>query len=173
MEDEVTPSLPEIVGLVVERVSNCYQKHDLCCSEAISSVLSQAFASGLSAREAVQLGAGFCHGMGGAGCSCGALTGSVLILSCYLGPHGPSGLQKKEFRSCIRELHHQFQERFRSTCCRVLSKKRAGDRESRRVSCLELTKGGAEIAATLLLEARPELMHAVDLIFLHSSQPPL
>ncbi|MDA3785662.1 MAG: C-GCAxxG-C-C family protein [Deltaproteobacteria bacterium] len=173
MKGEVTLSLPEMVGLVVERVSNCYQKHDLCCAEAISAVLSQVFSSGLSAREAVQLGAGFCHGMGGAGCSCGALTGSVVILSYYLGPHGRQGLQKKEFRSCIRELHRQFQERFGSTCCRVLAKKGAGDKESRRVSCLELTKGGAEIAGTLLLKARPELMGSVDLVFLHSSQPPL
>lgn len=172
MKVEVTPLLPEIVGLVVERLSNCYQKHDLCCSEAISSVLSQASASGLSAREAVQTGADFCHGMGGAGCGCGALTGSVVIFPCYLGPHGPSGLQKKEFRSCIRELHHRFQKRFGSTCCRVLSRKVAGDRERCRVSCLELTKGG-EIAATFLLEARPELMRSLDLIFLHSSQPPL
>ncbi len=168
MGADSTSSPGEIVDLVVERVGNCYDKHDLCCSESISYVLSQAFASGLGARDAVQLGAGYCHGMGGAGCSCGALTGAVAILSYYLGPHGPDGLKKKQFRRCIREMHDQFRGRFRSTCCRILSKKVKGKKEVGRVSCQQLTGGGAEIATRLLLMARPELMGSVDLEFLQS-----
>lgn len=161
-------SLDEIAGLVVARVGNCYDKHDLCCSESIMYVLSQAFASGLSGRQAVQLGAGYCHGMGGAGCSCGALNGAVALLSYYLAPHGPEGLSKKKFRRCIREMHDQFRQRFRSTCCRILSKKGKGENEVRRVSCQELTEGGAEIATHLLLAASPQLMARVDLDFLHN-----
>lgn len=163
-------NIEEIVALVVERVENCYEKLGLCCSESISYVLSQAFGSGLSGRDAVQLGAGYCHGMGGAGCSCGALTGSVVILSYYLGPHGADGLQKKKFQRCIRAMHDQFRERFRSTCCRILSKKGKDETPGSRIRCKELTEGGAEIATHLLLEARPELKRKVDLEFLRSRQ---
>lgn len=170
MGTDSTSSLEEIVALVVERVDNCYDKHDLCCSEAISYVLSQAFAGGLSGRDAVQLGAGYCHGIGGAGCSCGALTGSVAMLSYYLGPHSPDGLKKKQFRRCIREMHDHFKERFHSTCCRILSKKVKGNQEVRRVSCQQLTGGGAEIATHLLLTAKPELMDSIDLQFLQSRE---
>ncbi len=173
MGRQSTPSLQEIVRLVVERVGNCYDKHDLCCSESICCVLSQSFASDLSSRDAVQLGAGYCHGMGGAGCSCGALTGAVAILSFFLGPHGSGGLKKKPFRRCIKEMHDQFRRRFRSTCCRVLSKKVKDDKETWRVSCKELSEGGAEIAAHLLLEARPELLERLDLDFLVSREKPL
>jgi len=102
MEGEVTtPSVPEIVDLVVERVSNCYQKHDLCCAEAISFVLSQAFASGLSAREVVQMGAGFCHGMGGRRVQLRGLDrlgGHSFLLS---GAPWPSGLAEEG----ISQLH--------------------------------------------------------------------
>jgi C_GCAxxG_C_C family probable redox protein len=133
-------------------------------------VLSQAFASGLSGRDAMELGAGYCHGMGGAGCSCGALTGAVALLSLYLSPHGPDGLKKKDFRRLIREMHDQFRQRFRSTCCRILSKKVKGEKELRRVSCQELTEGGAEIATLLLLAARPQLRARVDLDFLQGRE---
>lgn len=156
----------EIVGLVVARVGHCYETHRLCCSESISYVLSQAFGSGLSGRDALQLGAGFCHGMGGAGCSCGALTGAVVMLSRYLGPHGSTGLAKKKFQQTIREMHDLFRQRFRATCCRVLSKKVAAAGKERRFSCRELTEGGAEIAGRLLLAARPELLAEADLGFL-------
>ncbi|MBU0682173.1 MAG: C-GCAxxG-C-C family protein [Proteobacteria bacterium] len=170
MGSEPLANLEEIVALVVERVGNCYEKLGLCCSESISYVLSQAFGSGLSGRDAVQLGAGSCHGMGGAGCSCGALTGSVVILSYYLGPHGPDGLQKEKFQRCIRTMHNQFRERFRSTCCRILSEKVKDETPGSRISCKELTAGGAEIATHLLLEARPGLARRVDLAFLRSRQ---
>jgi C_GCAxxG_C_C family probable redox protein len=171
MNLESTPTLDETITLVVERVGNCYDKHDLCCSESIMCVISQAFASNLSAQKAVQLGAGYCHGMGGAGCSCGALTGSVALLSYFLSPHGYEGLKKKQFRRVIREMHDQFRQRFRSTCCRILSKKEKGEGE--RVSCKKLTEGGAEIASRLLLEARPQLIDAVDFDFLRSLKSPL
>ena len=160
----------DIVALVVERVGNCYEKHDLCCSEAIMYVLAQAFASDLNGRDAVLLGAGYCHGMGGAGGSCGALTGAVALLSYYLGPHSVGGLKKKNFRRCIKEMHDRFQERFRSTCCRDLIKKVKGEKDACRVRCQKLTEGGAEIATSLLLKIRPELLDVVDLDFLRSRQ---
>ncbi|MEN8258590.1 MAG: C-GCAxxG-C-C family protein [Thermodesulfobacteriota bacterium] len=164
-------SLEETVALVVDRVANCYEKHDLCCSGSIMYVLSQAITgSGLSGRDAVQLGSGYCHGMGGAGCSCGALTGSIAILSYFLGPYGTDGLKGKKFRRCIKEMHDQFRDRFKSTCCRILSKKPKGENEQRRFSCKELTEGGAEIATHLLLKARPELIGRFDLEFLQSRQ---
>ena len=170
MELDTKPSLEETVGLVVDRVANCYDKHKLCCSESIMYVLSKAFGCELSGRDAVRLGAGYCHGMGGAGCSCGALTGSVALLSYYLAPHGNEGLKKKQFRRCVREMHDQFRERFRSTCCRILSKKPKDGKELLRFSCKELTEGGAEIATRLLLKSRPELMSGADLDFLESRE---
>lgn len=164
MEPAAESLKKDIVAQVVARVADCYDKHDLCCSESICYVLSQAFAGGLSGRDAVRLGAGYCHGMGGAGCSCGALTGAVAMVAFYLSPHSPEGLRKKPFRREIRAMHDQFRQRFHSTCCRVLSKK--GEGGSRRFSCLELTEAGAEMATHVLLAARPHLMEVVDRQFL-------
>ena len=81
----VSGGVEEIVQLAVVRAGNLYKTHKLCCSESIMVMMNRGFAAGLSDQAAKQLGAGFCHGMGGAGCSCGALSGAVAMLGLLLG----------------------------------------------------------------------------------------
>jgi len=161
----------ELVQLAVERAANFYDAHKLCCSEAVIVTVNQGFGGGLSSEAALQLGAGFCHGMGGAGCTCGALSGSVAAMGLLIGPHGRDGCKKKKFRAMVREMHDRFRERFRATCCRVLSKKVKHDKKAHRANCLLLTRGGAEIAVRLLLEVRPDLVSRADRAFLAGRDP--
>jgi len=161
----------ELVQLAVERAANFYDAHKLCCSESVIVTMNRGFGGGLSSEAALQLGAGFCHGMGGAGCACGALSGSVAAMGLLLGPHGKDGCRKKIFRALVREMHDRFRARFRATCCRVLSKKVKHDKQAHWANCLELTRGGSEIAARLLLAARPELVSKADRVFLAGTDP--
>ncbi|MCG2746440.1 MAG: C-GCAxxG-C-C family protein [Desulfobulbaceae bacterium] len=160
----------ELVQLAVARAANFYDTHKLCCSEAVIVTLNQGFRGDLSPQAALQLGSGFCHGMGGAGCTCGALSGAVASMGVFLGPHGKDGCKKKKFRAAVREMHDQFHARFRATCCRVLSKKVKHDKQAHWANCLQLTKGGAEIAVRLLLEARPDLVDTADRNFLAGTE---
>ncbi len=162
-----------LIQQVVDRVVNCYDKHGLCCSEAVMVVMNRVFAGGLADRAALQMGAGFCHGIGGAGCSCGALTGSVMMLSTFLGHHQKGGLPKREFQGIVKCLHDDFRKKFGSTCCRVLSKKVKGDKKAHHANCLMLTKGGAEMAVTLLLKFRPDVADCIDELFLKNREHPL
>lgn len=163
-----TAEIDELVQLAVDRAENLFDKHKLCCSEALLVVMNQAFGGGLSSEAALQIGSAFCHGMGGAGCSCGAMSGGVAALGVFLGPHSKDGLRKKKFEKIVRKLHDQFRERNRVACCRVLTKKVKHDRKAHHASCLDLTSGGAELAVRLLLEARPDLIKNADLDFLLS-----
>lgn len=152
-----------IAALVGERAANIYTVRSYCCSETVIAVLNQAFGGDLSPEMAVRLGSGFCHGMGGAGCACGALAGAEIALSLVLGPRQAGGMKKKEFEEVAKEMHDRFRARFAATCCRVLIKRR---KEKNGATCKELTVGGAEIAADLILEQRPELAAKADLDFL-------
>jgi hypothetical protein len=60
-------------------------------------------------------------------------------------------------------MHDRFKARFLAVCCRVLLKLR---KKKKGASCRELTQGGTEITASLLLENRPELAERVDFEFL-------
>jgi len=156
-------NISRIVDLVGQRAANIYTARSYCCSEAVIVVINQGFRGDLSPEMAVRLGSGFCHGMGGAGCACGALAGAEVALSLFLGPRQPGGMKGKEFEKVAKEMHDRFRARFSATCCRVLLKRR---KEKNGATCKELTVGGAEIAAGLMLEQRPELAAKADLDFL-------
>ncbi|MBU2539098.1 MAG: C-GCAxxG-C-C family protein [Proteobacteria bacterium] len=152
-----------IVELVGERAANIFSARGYCCSETVIVVINQAFCGDLTPEMAARLGSGFCHGMGGAGCTCGSLAGAEIALGLFLGPRQKGGMKTKEFEKVAKEMHDRFRTRFGATCCRILLKRR---KEKNGATCKELTVGGAEIAAELILAQKPELAPMVDLDFL-------
>ncbi len=153
----------ELAWKVKERTENLYEARKICCAEAVIATLNETFGGGLPYELAVRLGSGFCHGMGGAGCSCGALTGAEVVLGLFMGPTADGGMKKKEFGAVAKEMHDRFKERNVATCCRILCKRR---KEKKGPSCQELTGCGAELVTELLLAHRPELAERVNNDFL-------
>ena len=156
-------SVRELTSMVGERAENLYDAKKICCAEAVLLTLNETFAGGLPPEMAIRLGAGFCGGMGGAGCSCGALTGAEMALGLFLAPSLPEGLPQKQFRAVSKELHDRFKERYTATCCRKLLKL---GKEKQGASCKELTRGGGELVTELILSHRPELAGRGDTEFL-------
>lgn len=170
--EEKAHDIEELVQLTVDRVADLYGAHRLCCSESVIVTINGGFRGNLPQEAALQLGSGLCNGMGGAGCTCGALSGAVAVLGICAGPHSQTGLRKKKFRLLVKEMHDRFRERFNATCCRVLSKKVKHDSKAHHDNCLQLTKGSAEIAIRLLMEMCPELIEKADKTFLLSRNKP-
>ena len=156
----------EIIKRAGRRAENLFDNLKLCCSEALLLVLNNGFNGGLSSQQAKQLGAGFCGGIGEAGCTCGALSGAIMGLGLLIGPHSKDGLHKKKFRQVARKMHDRFHEKFSSTCCRVLIRDFDRNSKTRSQFCSNLTSITAEIAVQLLLEARPGLALNVQVDYL-------
>jgi C_GCAxxG_C_C family probable redox protein len=152
----------EIIELVSRRAENLFKDLKLCCSESLLLVLNHGFDGGLSSLQAKQLGAGFCGGMGEAGCTCGALSGALMGLGLLIGPHAKNGMSKKKSRQIARKMHDRFYEKFSSTCCRVLIKDFDRKSKARSQFCSNLTATAAAIATELLLAARPDLAERVQ-----------
>lgn len=161
MEKET--GVAELISLAGARAVNIFEARGYCCAEAVIAMMNEGFGGGLPPELAAQLGSGFCHGMGGAGCTCGALGGAEIALGLFLGPRQAHGMKSKAFEKVAKEMHDRFKERFSATCCRVLLKRR---KEKQGASCKELTQGGAELAASLLLANRPELAGRANREFL-------
>lgn len=148
------PDEEDIAALAGERARNLFETGQLLCSEAVLAVLNEALRGGLDPQAAVRLTSGLPEGMGGSGCTCGALTGSVLALGLFLGRDGPGIGNSKQVMQASQALHGQFKKRFGSTCCRVLSKDQK--------ICADLTAFAAESAARIILEKRPRLALDAD-----------
>jgi C_GCAxxG_C_C family probable redox protein len=155
-----------LVDLMRGKAENLYEARRFCCSESILLVVNNSFNGGLSEEAALGLADGFCGGMGGAGCVCGALSSSIMALGLVLSPHRRNGLSRSDFKDICKKMHDRFHERFGSTCCRVLVQDVIDDRKGRRRFCGNLTGAAAVLVGELLFEARPALRDTLDVAYL-------
>lgn len=110
----------ELIKEARELAEDYYRNGKYLCSEAILAAVNKVLECGMP-EEYVRLTSGFPVGMGGAGCSCGALTGGQTALGLVYGRKKAGGSNKKVMK-LSEELHNRFKEKYKSACCRVLIK---------------------------------------------------
>lgn len=95
-------------------------KQGLYCSEAILQTYNKNLNLGFN-EKALKMATGFGAGLGTAKCVCGSLTGAVLVIGAIKGRIKASESEKEVF-DLTRELHDRFKDRFKTTCCRILTR---------------------------------------------------
>jgi C_GCAxxG_C_C family probable redox protein len=98
-----------------------YRSGQFLCSEAIVYAFNEALGRPFP-KEVVKLASAFPVGMGvlgTGGCSCGALSGGMMVLGMVYGRCEP-GSEAPDVLAKARELHDWFAAEKGSTCCRVL-----------------------------------------------------
>lgn len=104
------------VKQVAYDLANFYEQEYGCCSQCVLAALKNTIApdkiSDSAFRAATGLGAGLC----GAGYSCGALTGGIMAISCFVGRDfdnlpDPNGVRFDTFRMG-RKLVERFEEEY-------------------------------------------------------------
>lgn len=123
-------------------------RNGLFCSEAIVQAFNKDLHLGLdeaTLRVATAFGAGF----GGAKCSCGSLTGAVVVLGAVFGRTRADQPVDRVF-PLTAELHDTFRSRFGQVCCRGLTKKQEWGTPEHHVHCERYVIGAAEILFELL-----------------------
>ncbi|MGF7185614.1 C_GCAxxG_C_C family probable redox protein [Desulfitispora alkaliphila] len=94
-------------------------------------------------RNAVRMLTGFGGGMGEAGCSCGALTGSVVVLN-HINGRTTTEADRHRAYTHAKAFHNVFKEKFGSTCCRSLNKYEFDSKEHLK-NCLKITGNTAKL----------------------------
>jgi C_GCAxxG_C_C family probable redox protein len=112
------------------------------CAEAVLQVVN-ARAPHPMPDDVVRLGTGFCGGMGGAGCSCGALAGGVMAVGLLAGRNSLDEPWEPSYYPA-HELHDRFRRTFGATCCRTIVRPLGGlDGEGRHDYCVGVTGAAA------------------------------
>lgn len=126
-----------------------YRSGDFYCSEAVVKTIKDAFELAMP-DDVISAASGFPVGMGGAGCTCGALAGGILALGLVFGRTKPRDKQVDQAMKLSRELHDIFKKSHKSTCCRKLTRLMIMGSSRQMEQCIALTGQMAQEVARII-----------------------
>lgn len=132
-----------------------YRDGDFYCSEAIVKTIKDEFQLPIT-DEIIAAASGFPVGIGGSGCSCGALTGGIMALGLFFGRTKAKDKKVNNMMALAKELHELFRKRHKSLCCRVLTTGMKLGSRKHMDQCISLTGEVAEEVAKMILREMPE-----------------
>ncbi|MBL0714351.1 MAG: C_GCAxxG_C_C family protein [Desulfosarcina sp.] len=159
----------ELEELIRRKVENLFATRQLQCAEAVLCVLNRGFGGELTDALAVRLASGFPEGLGNSGCLCGALSGAVLAMGLFLGRSGPGLGNGHLVKQAVAELQQTFKARYKSTCCRILTRNLDYGSQAHFRHCARVSGEAAQIATHILLQVKTDLTDTVDWTYLGHS----
>lgn len=135
---------------IKEKAELYYSNGDFYCSEAIVKTIKDEFNVDISDRI-IAMASGFPVGIGGSGCTCGALTGGVMALGLIFGRDTEKDPAVNHTMQLSKELHDDFQKTYKSTCCRVLTRGMTLGSAIHMKQCVAITGEIAKKTATIII----------------------
>ena len=126
-----------------------YSTWEYYCSEAVVKTIGDEFGAGWP-EEIVAAASGFPVGFGGAGCTCGALSGGVLAIGMFFGRKQSKDPRLETALDLSRKLRDFFLSRRRSLCCRKLTRDMVMGSVEHMTQCIAITGEIAEETARLI-----------------------
>lgn len=134
--------------LIAKNVAGQYFKDGYNCAEAILRTFNDVLELKLD-ENTLKIASGFGGGVGHAGCMCGALTASTMVISLLTGRASAVESRDTVYRTS-QEFHDLFVERFGGSCCRVLNPHPFESKDHLR-NCLKITGRTADFLAEYLV----------------------
>lgn len=143
----------EILEKVQKEAEDYFDKGEFFCSESVVYTINNLLDKPYD-DEVVKMASGFPIGMGKKGCLCGAVSGGQMALGMVYGRNYGEEMNEKMF-PVAASLHDYIIDEYKSTCCRVITRKWAGDNfksPERKQHCVKITGEVARWIAERLIE---------------------
>ncbi|NPV89514.1 MAG: C-GCAxxG-C-C family protein [Firmicutes bacterium] len=127
-----------------------YRNGDFFCSEAIVKTIKDEFDLAVS-DDVIAMASGFPVGMGGSGCTCGAVVGGIMALGLFFGRTEAKDEKVSKTMDLAKELHDTFKSRHKHLCCRILTKDMELGSPTHMEQCISFTGEVAEEAAKIII----------------------
>lgn len=132
------------------RAEAYYRNGDYYCSEAIVKTIKDELGLDIS-DKVIAMASGFPVGIGTAGCTCGALSGGVMSLGLFFGRETAKDPRVSHAMRLSKELHDDFKNTYKSTCCRVLTRGMDLGAKEHLDQCVAITGHVAAKTASIIL----------------------
>ncbi len=146
-------SKEELLDKVQDNAEQLFRSGTYFCSEAVLQTINEILGKPYD-ENIVKLASGFPIGMGKAQCLCGAVSGGQMALGIVYGRVEGEPMQDKMF-DISKKLHDYIIDEYKSTCCRVITRKWQGDdfkSPERKEHCITITGKVARWVANELIE---------------------
>lgn len=144
----------DVNGVDIKRVGEIaeeyYRNGDFFCSEAIVKTIKDEFKLPVS-DHIISAASGFPIGMGGAGCTCGAVAGGVMALGLVFGRTKAKDEKVNKAMALSKELHDTFRKLHKTLCCRALTKGMELGSDIHMEQCISFTGEVAEKVAKIIV----------------------
>lgn len=127
-----------------------YRNGDYYCSESIVKTIRDEFDLPVP-DSAIAMASGFPVGIGGSGCTCGAIAGGVMALGMFFGREKPRDEAVNKCMALSKELHDIFRDRHKCLCCRVLTNGMELGSAEHMKQCVSFTGEVAEVTARIIV----------------------
>lgn len=128
-----------------------YRNGDFYCSEAVVKTIIDEFQIDVS-EDVIKMASGFPVGMGGMGCTCGALTGGVMAIGLVYGRSQGKDPKVNKAMELSAKLYQIFCERHKVSCCKVLTRGMEKGSPEHMERCIAFTGEMAYEAAKIIAE---------------------
>lgn len=128
-----------------------YRNGDFYCSEAVVKTIIDEFQIDVS-EAVIKMASGFPVGMGGMGCTCGALTGGVMAIGLVYGRSQGKDPKVNKAMELSAKLYQIFCERHKVSCCKVLTRGMEKGSPEHMEQCIAFTGEMAYEAAKIIAE---------------------
>lgn len=128
-----------------------YRNGDFYCSEAVVKTIIDEFQIDVS-EDVIKMASGFPVGMGGMGCTCGALTGGVMAIGLVYGRSQGKDPKVNKAMELSAKLYQIFCERHKVSCCKVLTRGMEKGSPEHMQQCIAFTAEMAYEAAKIIAE---------------------
>ena len=128
-----------------------YRNGDFYCSEAVVKTIIDEFQIDVS-EDVIKMSSGFPVGMGGMGCTCGALTGGVMAIGLVYGRSQGKDPKVNKAMELSAKLYQIFCERHKVSCCKVLTRGMEKGSPEHMEQCIAFTGEMAYEAAKIIAE---------------------
>ncbi len=136
-----------------KKAEDYYREGDFFCSEAIVKVIKDEFALPIP-DAAIAMASGFPVGMGGSGCTCGAIAGGIMAIGMVFGRTEAKDPKVNKAMELAKELHDTFKDKHGCLCCRVLTRGMELGSPEHMKQCISFTGEVAAETAKIILRER-------------------
>lgn len=142
----------ELLLAVKEEAEGYFRRGEFFCSESVVRTINNLLGKPYD-DNIVRLASGFPIGVGKSGCICGAVSGGEMALGMVYGRNHGEAMNEKMLPKAAA-LHDYIMDEYGSNCCRIITRKWAGDNfqsPERKAHCIEITGKVAEYLANELI----------------------